>query len=239
MGRFKRYRTAWSRHHRSRGFGIHSPYAFKFVREVLGERLPFYCYSHIEELRDNVVKLNRGLRPRTAVITTKDAKQLFRITNHFNPRHILQVSAGHAVTSASMLAVSSASQLWLQQGQFDPASVAGKVLAPYGERIHIHEDLEETIINYEAALGHDEVPFVLVDTAVHESDIPMLTSHLHKVLAGHAVVILRGIDRSDHIKQLWLSCKQMMPMGQTYTNEKTAILYATPKLQREDFFLWL
>ena len=43
MGRMHRYRTALSRRHRSGGFGIHSPFAFNFVLNVLRERLPYYA----------------------------------------------------------------------------------------------------------------------------------------------------------------------------------------------------
>lgn len=239
MGRFKRYRTAWSRHHRSRGFGIHSPFAFRFVREVLGQRLPYYCYEQLESLRARVVQLDGGRWRHNGVIKVKDAKQLFRITNEFNPAHILQITAGHAVTSASMLAVSSTSHLWLHQPELTPDSIAGQVLAPYGDRIHVHRLIEDTIIDYETALAHDEMPFVLVDGLAHDSDTGILADFLQRSLAHRAVVIMRGIHRSDTIRQLWLQCKRAMPMGQTYTNEKTAILIATPKLQREDFFLWL
>lgn len=239
MGIFKRFRTAWSRHHRSRGFGIHSPFAFRFVREVLGQRLPYYCYESLEALRSTVVQLNGGRWNHPAVISAKDAKQLFRITNEFNPAHILQITAGHAVTTASMLAVSSTSHLWLHQDGLNPDSVASQVLAPYGDRIHVHRLLEDAIIDYETVLAQDEMPFILVDGLCHDSDSGVLADFLQRTLAHRAVVIMRGINRSDAIRQLWLQCKQAMPMGQTYTNEKTAILIATPKLQREDFFLWL
>jgi len=30
-----------------RGFGIHSPFAFRFVTEVLAQRLPYYGYTDI------------------------------------------------------------------------------------------------------------------------------------------------------------------------------------------------
>ena len=46
----KRYINAWSRHHRSGGFGIHSPYAYQFVRNVWRQRLPYYAYDGICEL---------------------------------------------------------------------------------------------------------------------------------------------------------------------------------------------
>lgn len=34
---------------RSRGFGIHSPFAFRFVREVLTQRYAYYCYPELDK----------------------------------------------------------------------------------------------------------------------------------------------------------------------------------------------
>jgi hypothetical protein len=46
----RRYLNAWSRHHRSGGFGIHSPYAYQFVRNVWRKRLPYYAYDGLRQL---------------------------------------------------------------------------------------------------------------------------------------------------------------------------------------------
>lgn len=239
MGLIKRYCTAWRRQRRSRGFGIHSPFAYRFVREVLGQSLPYYCYEQLDTLHATVVRLNDEQRNSPKVIANKDAKQLFRITNEFNPDHIMQVGAGHAMTTASMLAVSSTSRLWLYQPVLDPDSVAARVIAPMGERVTVCNSIDSAISAYEAALAPGGMPFVYIDGTTPGDDYKALTAYLQRILATRAVVIMRGIDGNDGTKRLWLDCKQAMPMGQTYTNEKTAILIATPKLQREDFVLWL
>ena len=38
-----------SRIGKSRGFGIQSPWAYRFVTEVIGERLPYYAYEDIDK----------------------------------------------------------------------------------------------------------------------------------------------------------------------------------------------
>lgn len=42
-----------SRWWRSKGYGIHSPYAFRLVTEVLPERGRYYAYSEIERMSDS------------------------------------------------------------------------------------------------------------------------------------------------------------------------------------------
>ena len=102
MDLLKRYRTALARHHRSRGFGIHSPSAYRFVTQVLGERLPYYAYDDLRRLRKTLLDSGEN-----NLISDHDAQLLFRITSHFAPQHILLVGADSALTIAAMLMPSS------------------------------------------------------------------------------------------------------------------------------------
>ena len=91
MGIIRRYRTAITRHHRSAGFGIHSPHAFNFVTNVLRGRLPYYAYDDIAALRQAVIKESASRWPHPRIISFKNAKLLFRVVNHFNPMEMLQI----------------------------------------------------------------------------------------------------------------------------------------------------
>lgn len=57
----------------SRGFGIHSPFAFRFVTEVLCQQLPYYAYARIG--RDKRLRL------------------LFRLIVEFQPERVSILSA--------------------------------------------------------------------------------------------------------------------------------------------------
>lgn len=233
MGWLRRALTSWSRHHRSRGFGIHSPFAFRFVREVLRERLPYYAYRRINALRAQAATLCRG-----KVIPAGEARMLFRIVNHFNPVHMLQVGVNSGVECASMLAVSSRSTLCLCHPGLDAFPAAGSIVEACGDRVQHCPDLSSALVEYRASLLEGEMPFVLIDGVSTDAQ-PLVRDYLHEILAARAVVVMRNLNSNRLMNSLWLDCKHHMPMGQTYTNEKVAVLYATPKLQREDFFLWL
>ncbi|MDE7335064.1 MAG: hypothetical protein K2N10_01970, partial [Muribaculaceae bacterium] len=56
-----------------RGFTVHSPFAYHFIRYVLRERLPYYCF-------------------RTEV-TSRPGRRLFRVANHFNPSTVAYVGS--------------------------------------------------------------------------------------------------------------------------------------------------
>ncbi len=64
----------------SRGFGIHSPFAFEFVLNVLRDRHPFYAYEELE--RRHKVR-NGSERP-----SLQQMKLLFRISSRLDLKYI-------------------------------------------------------------------------------------------------------------------------------------------------------
>lgn len=64
-----RVRRAW----RSRGHGVHSPFAFRFIRGVLREHTPYYSYTQVEQLGGDV----------------HWHKLLFRLVVEFEPRSVM------------------------------------------------------------------------------------------------------------------------------------------------------
>lgn len=67
-----------TRCHRSRGFGVHSPWAFRLINNVINERRPYYRYAELEQ---------------TAPCDDKEQLRLcrlyFRIANFFRPLTIV------------------------------------------------------------------------------------------------------------------------------------------------------
>lgn len=79
-----------SRYRVSHGYGVHSPFAYRFIINVLRERLPYYAYSAIDALG--------GAMP------ARQAKLLFRLVNHFEPATVSLSGplAGEALQMARM-----------------------------------------------------------------------------------------------------------------------------------------
>ena len=94
-----------------KGHGIHSPFIFQFVQQVLNDEKEYYAYDSIEELREkmlvddtvitvndmgegsgNTKKRNRRISQiaRTALKPPKYAQLLFRIVNYYQPQYILE-----------------------------------------------------------------------------------------------------------------------------------------------------
>jgi len=222
--------TAWSRHHRSGGFGIHSPFAYRFVRNVWRQRLPYYAYSGIHQLIDTVrTNTTRQQRRMMDLISKPEARLLFRVTNFFNPHHIMQVGGATGIESVTMLEVSRESRLYL----IEQNPLAVRVLQSQLDRVECYNDIRVATDEFLEAGKADGSPLLaLINTPVDE-DV------LHRLLDAQCIIVMRNLKRDEAMRALFDTGCQYMPMGQTYGNNKIAILNPNPKLQREDFLLWL
>lgn len=72
----------------SRGFTVHSPFAFYFITCVLREHLPFYCFDR--ELK------------------TVRERRLFRLVNYFRPETVCILGADGAVRALEVMRMASA-----------------------------------------------------------------------------------------------------------------------------------
>ena len=237
MGRIHRYRTAWRRHRRSKGFGIHSPFAFNFVLNVLRERLPYYNYAYLHQLRQAIVGSLSTFSRHPRVMSYKNAKMLFRIANFFQPRHILQIGTCYGYSAASVLSVSRSSRLYLYEPQLDRFPGVGQVLQPFLDFVQCYNSLDVAVGEYNEALA-DGLPFVVVGHLPESDRYDDILNLLLDVMRRHGTFILRNISRDKLMKRLWLDCQQRMPYGHSYSNEKLAVFVAQPHLPKQHFLLW-
>ena len=228
---WKRYMNAWSRHHRSGGFGIHSPYAYNFVRNVWRQRLPYYAYAGIEQLIDTVKSgTTRSQCREMDLISEPEAKLLFRVTNFFNPQRIFQAGAATGIESVAMMEVCRESRLYLYEPCLEEKALVVRVLQTQMDRVECYDDAV-VAVNDLLETAHGPI-LALINITVEDA-------LLKRLLDAQCVVVLRHLNRDEAMGALFDTCCDYMTAGQTYTNNKIAILNPNPKLQREDFLLWL
>lgn len=77
----------WLKRFRHRcGYGVHSPFAFGFITDVIYEKLAYYCYMPLRE----EVKLTKHTHPKSWDITPERVNRLlFRIANYRQPDTIV------------------------------------------------------------------------------------------------------------------------------------------------------
>lgn len=104
-----------------RGHGIHSPFVYAFVRDVLMDRRRYYAYEQVEELRERLLKdasiinvedmgagsMLKVTSKRTIASIAKYAAKpkkfgqlLFRVVNQYQYKNILELGTSLGITSS-------------------------------------------------------------------------------------------------------------------------------------------
>lgn len=234
MGKLSRYCSALKRYRQSLGFGVHSPFAFAFIRGVLVEKSPYYAYKRLATARRMSLDMANNKGRHRRVISLKSAKLLFRVTCRFNPALILQCGASYGVSSVSMLEVDSASRLMVYTGSDVHDEIYTALTSPFGDRVTRYPTLEDAAKEYLASLnGHP--PFMLVnDTCGCIGTLRIVMPH---ILDGGGIAVMRNLDRPD-MRALWEDSLSVMKHGMSFTNGRIGIITAMPHLPCQHFSLW-
>ena len=101
--KLKEYLTRGVRRLKHRkGFGVHSPFAFSIITEVIEEKAPYYAYQRMRRTYAEGHK---------TPISYKVACLLLRLANRFRARRILEVGCDGGYTLLPLLLVDSRSML--------------------------------------------------------------------------------------------------------------------------------
>ncbi|MBQ9201680.1 MAG: hypothetical protein IJ154_04855 [Bacteroidales bacterium] len=94
MYRFcQRLRLGLTSRHRH-GLGVHSPFAYRLITDVLEEGYPYYCYEEVEDIRSTL-----SPNVRRQCLPWKQGRMLFRMSLFLQPENILEVGRGDGVTA--------------------------------------------------------------------------------------------------------------------------------------------
>lgn len=235
MLRIKRYYTALDRYRRSKGYGIHSPFAFRFVLKVLRERSGYYAYQTIRDGRNLALvrMVEEGISSRK-VLSNKNARLIFRVVNFFNPTAIIQFGSNYGVSAICALSASSKSQLWLLEPKAREYSIVKDVVQGNSARIHAFGNVDDCISNY---LQVVERPFVIVN-AVTADNLPAVAQFLQTVVGRNGVIVMRNMASSSEVYNLWSGVVRSMEYGMSFTNGKIGVIVANRKLPLQQFSLW-
>lgn len=79
-----------------RGFGVHSPFAFHLITEIIREKYPFYKFEVIDEA------IQKFCEQENKHITTKKFHILFRLINHLHSSRVLEIGSYYGLSTLSM-----------------------------------------------------------------------------------------------------------------------------------------
>ena len=128
-----------------KGHGIHSPFVFDFITNVLNDKKEYDCYKLIEQRRkallndstiievedfgagSSIIKTNKRVIKDIAASSLKPKKfsqLLFRIANHYQPKTMLELGTSFGITTAYLASGNTGAKIFTCEGAKNIAGIA-------------------------------------------------------------------------------------------------------------------
>lgn len=91
--------------------GVHSPFVFDLVTQIIYNDKDYYSYKAIEAQREKLLNSKKISQPETVLKPVKYGRLLFRLVNYFQPLHILEIGSAFGIETAYMAAANSLSKV--------------------------------------------------------------------------------------------------------------------------------
>lgn len=239
-------------------YGIHSPFAYDFMSNVLDTKKEYYAYKNLEGARwklqqsqDTIDVMDFGagstvlppnIKHRTvseiaksAVSSQHKCRILFQLVNHYNAKEILEVGTSLGISSAYMAAASPSGTVITMEGSAEIVKKARETHQTLGLRnINIiagnfKETLSQVIEN------HYDVIFI---DGHHEYNAVLTYFEVLKpTFKQNTIVIIDDIYWSDGMEKAWQMLKVSKEVRVAIDIFHVGILFLNPQLSHQDITL--
>ena len=224
----KKYMLYWWRACNSKGHGVHSPFVFNFITQVLNDKRFFYCYQTIETAREQLKKDNTlltiedfGAGSRIHTHTQRSVKDiatsslkpkkysqlLFRMVNYFQPETILELGTSLGITTAYLACGKADAQVITTEGATAVAAIAQqnfKSLRLKNIQL-ITGNFDATLPGIVAQLS--SIDFAFIDGNHRLQPTLDYFNQLLPKVHEYSVLIFDDIHWSDEMEEAWNTIK--------------------------------
>ena len=152
-----------------KGHGVHSPFVFDFIKNVLNDKRQFYAYESVEGIRKQMLTDDSVLTikdygagsivsktdqrkvssiARTSLKPAKYGQLLFRIANYYKSNNIVELGTSLGVTTAYLASANTNGKVITMEGADQVAKLARKNFEQLGlENIEMIEGNFDTTLN--------------------------------------------------------------------------------------------
>lgn len=236
----------------TKGFGVHSPFAYQFIINVLGNKHYFYPFTKIENIRKQELRNNETIHitdygtgsnrestirniSKKSVNPAKYGQLLFRIVHYFKFNEILELGTSLGISTMYLAASSSDIQCTTIEGC---PEIAGKARKNF-ERLKLN-NIESIIGEIDTALEtvlqtKNKLDFIYID-ANHKKEavlkyfeICLLKTHVD------SIIIIDDIHWSADMKLAWETIKEFPQVTSTIDIYQMGIVFFNKNLNKNHY----
>jgi predicted O-methyltransferase YrrM len=207
-----------------RGHGIHSPFVFEFIRDVLRDKKKYDAYTEIEALRRNLrgrkevlevedfgagsvagSKKERSIAEiaRLAAKPSKYGKLLYRMVARYQPVHVIELGTSLGLSTAYLASANPAAQVYTLEGSEAIAEEAGKNFSVLDlKNIHIYTgNFDHTL---EKVLNEmQQADFAFIDGNHRKEPTEKYFEQLMLKCSEKAILVFDDIHWSRGMESAW------------------------------------
>lgn len=211
-----------------KGHGVHSPFVFDFIQNVLNDKRRFDCFSYIENVRKelntndteiSVPDFGAGSRKqlnnkrkisaiaKSSLKPKKYSQLIFRIVHYYKPKTILELGTSLGITTSYIAFANPSARVITMEGAPEVAATAN------GNFQQLHLDNIETIKgNFDETLSSviKELPsidFVFIDGNHRKQPTLNYFYQLLKIAHPSTILIFDDIHWSAEMEAAWNEIK--------------------------------
>jgi hypothetical protein len=227
----------------SHGFGVHSPFAYRFITCVLEERTAqYYAYREIAARCPRRRRLHRGTTTLPTDMSAAEGKLIFRILCYFNPQRVTVAGTlNPALNFIISEAVPNAEIATTNNPTTESSEATTIPVAESSETTETTNNPGQSSQNSQISQSSQPCePVVIVNLNPGEAVAAAVAAELQQTVAeGDAVVIMRNIAGTSSVATLWQQLTATVPHGMIFTDGKTGVFVARHKLPRMSFKVFM
>ncbi len=241
-----------------KGHGVHSPFVFNFIKQVLNNREEHESYEKIEELRKEllgngkfievedfgagsaVIKTNKRAIDKIAASSLKHrkfAQLLHRIVAYYKPAIILELGTSFGTTTAYMASANPAATLYTMEGAASIAEIAQQnfdKLELKNIKL-IQGDFQQTLPALFKSLQQIDLAFI----DGNHRKVPTL-EYFHQLLqrsTGYSILIFDDIHWSPEMEEAWAEIQQHPAVTSPIDLFFIGLVFVNPDFKIQQHFL--
>lgn len=204
----------WMRRIRHRcGYGVHSPYAFQLITDVIYNNLPYYAYADLSRNLSYTPLLPGHYDPASR-LSQKDLRLIFRLVNHQAPNHIAHYGAAPA-TLAHIRAART------------QATISDLAQEPLPH--------DATFIYLDTIPQPTPSPINPQPSTINPQ--PLTINHTPFPLPPDAMIVIRGIHHDAAAQTLWQTLRDDPAITLTLDLWRFGIAIRRPKTTHENYLV--
>lgn len=230
-----------------KGFGVHSPFAFNLITNVIDERCAYYAYDRIEIVRRQLLQMGAPLGTTGMSIGRATARYgirkshgqlLFRLANYFKPKQIVQVGTGMGLSTLYLTGYSAHVQCISLEEDPARAEWARWCLERMGKRhVRVERGGYESLLP-KALAQFETVDFLFFNAPERATELYGMFEKCVEHIQPDTVLVVEGLRASRAMRDFWERVKAHPATVLTFDLYHVGLVFFNKKMYRKDYIVY-